>query len=308
AAVRLYKKQSENWDLLKAGQAALSAVKTNKFLFNSFEIHTQFNPLRINSTSADVSREAISNRPCFLCVENLPAEQLGLLYNEKYLILCNPYPVFSEHLTVTCTVHKPQRIKNSFADMLRLSRDFNDYCFFYNGPASGASAPDHLHFQACKKNDLPIEMDYEGMKNEYGTEIMNNGVSVYAIDDGIRRMLSIESLSIRLVSQTFKEIYKLYTNITRNQVEPMMNIITSYEEDSGWRVIIFFRKKHRPDAFFKEGEGNILISPASIDLGGVIITPLEKDFKKIDKDIISGILREVTIGMEEFEYIKTSLR
>jgi hypothetical protein len=307
AVRRLFKQQSENWDLLKAGLAALHDVKTNKFLFNGYEIHTQFNPLRINSTSADVSSEAVNNRACFLCAENLPAEQQGLLYNEKYLILCNPYPIFSEHLTAACTVHKPQRIKKSFADMLRLSRDFKDYCFIYNGPESGASAPDHLHFQACKKDTLPIDFDYEGMKNEYGTEIVSNALSVFAIDDGIRRMLSIESVSVRHLSKAFKEIYNLYSNISRNHVEPMMNIITSFGEESGWRVIIFFRKKHRPDAYFKEGDGNILVSPASIDLGGVLITPLEKDFIKIDKDIVSGILGEVALGVEEFEYIKTTL-
>ena len=88
----------------------------------------------------------------------------------------------------------------------------------------------------------------------------------------------------------------------------MMNIISSYEKEVGWRLIIFFRKKHRPDAYFKEDDDNILVSPASIDLSGVLITPLEKDFKKIDKEIITSIYREVSMGKEEFEYLKMKLK
>ena len=308
AVLLLFKQQSENWKLLKEGQDALSSVKTNKFFFNGYEIHTQFNPLRINSTTANVSAEAVKNRQCFLCIENLPEGQEGIIYKEKYSILCNPYPIFREHLTVSSIEHRPQRIKKSFKDMLLISRDFNNYCFIYNGPESGASAPDHLHFQACKKESLPINLDYEGLKNEYGEEIVKNEMTIYAIDDGIRKMLSLESVSAQALVKSFNKIYNSYLLIAKSHVEPMMNIITTCEEETGWRVIIFFRKKHRPDAYFKEDDDNILVSPASIDLGGVLITPLEKDFRKIDKDIISQIFGEVAIGMEEFEYIKTRIK
>jgi hypothetical protein len=308
AVLLLFKQQSENWDLLKEGLNALTTIKTNKFYFKGYEIQTQFNPLRINSTSANVSHDAIKNRQCFLCIENLPEGQEGIIYRKKYSILCNPYPIFREHLTVSSTVHEPQRIKKSFKDLLRLTRDLNNYCFIYNGPESGASAPDHLHFQACKKSELPINMDYEGMRTEYGKKIINDNVVAYAINDGIRRILALESISAQSLVKSFNIIYGSYVLIARSRVEPMMNIISTYEEDSGWRVIIFLRKKHRPDAYFKEGDGNILVSPASIDLGGVLITPMEKDFKKIDKDIISGIFKEVAIGKEEFEYITTRLR
>jgi dihydrodipicolinate synthase/N-acetylneuraminate lyase len=42
-------------------------------------------------------------------------------------------------------------------------------------------------------------------------------------------------------------------------------------------------------------------------MGGVLVTPFEKDFKKIDRDILSQIYREVSVGKEEFEYLKTKL-
>jgi len=108
--------------------------------------------------------------------------------------------------------------------------------------------------------------------------------------------------------KTFNLIYDLYSNVSKSHVEPMMNILSSYEEGSGWRIIIFFRKKHRPDAYFAEDDSNILVSPASIDLGGVFIVPLEKDFNKIDKDSVKQIYREVAMGKEAFEYLKTKLK
>ncbi len=304
----LFKQQSENWELLKNGLSSLNSINTKKFYFDGYEVLTQFNPLRLNSTMANVSPEAVKKRQCFICIENLPREQKGIIYKEKYIILCNPFPIFPVHLTISSIEHTPQRIKKSFTDLLQLSKDFSEFTIVYNGPESGASAPDHLHFQACRKDSLPIDIDYEGMKNEFGEEVTAGEVSVTAVDDGMRRIFSLEGTSDSLMNKTFNRIYSLYAPIAKSHVEPMMNIICTYEIESGWRVIIFFRKKHRPDAYFEENDGNILVSPASIDLGGVLITPLEKDFRKIDKDLVVSIFREVSIGKEEFEYIKTKLK
>ena len=304
----LYKHQKEEWPLLKKGVESLTSAEIHKFCFESYEIYTQFNPQRINSTTADVSEKAVKNRKCFLCTENLPDEQQGIIYKGKYSVLCNPFPIFPSHFTVAAIDHIPQRIKTSFEDILKLSKDFNEYCFIYNGPESGASAPDHLHFQAFRKDALPVNIDYEGLKNEYGVEMATGEVNIYSINDGIRKMISLESLSLRLLENAFNVIYSRYKNIAENKTEPMMNIITLYDNELGWRLIIFFRRKHRPDAYFQEGEDNIMVSPASIDLGGVLITPLEKDFKKTDKNIIKDIFREVCIDKEGFGYLTTKLR
>ncbi|HSD64853.1 MAG TPA: DUF4922 domain-containing protein [Ignavibacteriaceae bacterium] len=303
----LFNKQQKDWPLLQQGLEALSEVRSKKFIFDGYEIRTQYNPGRINSTTANVSTESIKNRKCFLCAENLPEKQEGILYNDYYSILLNPYPIFPQHLTISSLDHKPQRIKNTFNDMIQLSKDLTDFIIVYNGPESGASAPDHFHFQACKKDRMPVYNDYNNLKKKYGEEIRNNDVKVYGIDDGIRRIISIESPSSNDLIKTFRNIYDLYSIISKSHVEPMMNILTFYDETE-WKVIIFFRKKHRPDAYFRENEYNILVSPASVDLGGVLITPLEKDFNKIDKETITQIFREVLIGKEEFEYLKTKLK
>jgi hypothetical protein len=304
----LYKRQMAEWPMLKSGTDALSSVKKNKFFFNGYEIYTQYNPRRINSTTADISSEAIKKRQCFLCSQNLPDEQRGIIYRDKYVVLCNPFPIFRQHMTITNLEHKPQRIKKVFRYMLKLGKDLPDYCFMYNGPESGASAPDHQHFQACKKDALPVIDDYEGLKNEYGEKLRKDDLSVYAVSDGLRRMFFLESESVQALVKCFNSYYGLYAEISKSQVEPMMNIISIYQKESGWRMIIFLRGKHRPDAYFQEGNDNITVSPATIDLGGVMITPFEKDFKKIDKNILSQIYKEVSIGKEGFDYLKTKLK
>jgi hypothetical protein len=308
AVAHLFEKQKREWPLLIEGLDALREVKTNKFLFNGFEFHTQYNPRRITSTTADVSTEAVKNRKCFLCKENLPEGQEGIAYQDKYSILFNPYPVVPEHLTITSTEHKPQRIKNSFSDMIRLSKDLPEFTMLYNGPESGASAPDHLHFQAVKKNMLPINNDLENLKNKYGEMLINYEADVFCLDDGLRKFILVESASLKPLNGTFRKIYNLYSQISKSHVEPMMNILVSNFNETGWKVIIFFRKKHRPDAYFKEGESNILVSPASIDLAGLAIVPLEKDFQKINREVISQVFNEVAVGKESFEYLKTKLQ
>jgi Domain of unknown function (DUF4922) len=305
----LYKNQSENWPLLKQSLENLTLDKTKKFFFDGYEIRMQFNHGRIVSTTADVSVEAIKKRECFLCIENLPKEEQSVLYDNKYLVLCNPYPIFPGHLTCSNIEHIPQRIKNNFVNLIRISKDLPEITFLYNGPEAGASAPDHHHFQACRKNSFPIENDFDGLKNEYGTELISDeDLSVFAVDDGIRKFISIESLSHEITVKTFNDFYEAYSQISKGNLEPKMNIVSSYYEESGWRVIIFLRDKHRPDAYFKKDDENILVSPASIDLGGVLITPLEKDFMKIDKDMIKQIYSEVSLGKEGFDFLKMKLK
>ena len=79
--------------------------------------------------------------------------------------------------------------------------------------------------------------------------------------------------------------------------EPMMNVL-AWMEDGKWIICIFPRELHRPACYTAEGDQNILISPASVDLGGVFITPLEKDFEKITAEDIHAILSEVCISRQ----------
>jgi hypothetical protein len=309
AAKRLFEIQSVEWPMLKSGSNSLNIVKTKSFQFDGFKLKAQFNAGRITSTSAKVDPKSIGERKCFLCVENLPKEQKGILYNNNYIILCNPFPIFPTHFTLTKKEHQPQRILDTFPDMLDLSKDLSKhYTVIYNGPRCGASAPDHLHFQAGNKFFMPVDDEFHQIKNEYGKEIYeNDNLSVFAIDDGLRKCISIESLDKDLTIKTFNKFYITYSELMNEQQEPMMNLISFYEKDYGWRIIIFLRSKHRPDIYFAEESEKMLVSPAAIDLGGMCIFPREEDFNRISKDQLGNIFKEVFVDNNVLESLKNEL-
>jgi len=310
AAKRLFELQKEQWQMLSDGCDSLETVKSKSFQFDGFKIKVQFNTGRMTSTSAKVDPKSISERKCFLCIENLPSEQKGVLYNDKYIMLCNPFPIFSEHFTLTYKEHKPQRIIDTFTDMLYLSKDFSKYySVIYNGPRCGASAPDHLHFQAGNKFLMPIDDEFHQIKNEYGKQIFEDDtLSVFAIDDGLRKFISIESLDKELVVNTFNKFYKTYSELMNEEQEPMINIVSFYEEEYGWRIIIFLRAKHRPAVFFAEDKSKMLVSPAAIDLGGVCVFPREEDFNRITKEMIEKIFKEVFVDGKLLKKLQDDLK
>ena len=265
---QLFAEQLSNWELARNNYNLLEQVKTKTLVVDGLEYRVQFNPTRIISSAAKVDAQSIKERKCFLCTGNLPAEQNGIPFKGLYTILVNPYPIFPSHLTIPLMEHVPQRIASHFGDMLDLAHQLDNYIVFYNGPKCGASAPDHFHFQAGNKGFLPIEKNYK----------MYNAII-------------IESNNKEEVLNRFKQIYSTLPLVPEDD-EPMMNILVWYETDK-WIVCIFPRKKHRPSCYSAEGEANLLISPASVDLGGVFITPLEKDFEKITTEDIAGILNEI---------------
>ena len=204
----------------------------------------------------------------------------------------------------------PQRIKDSFESLLLLAKDLSKYYMvFYNGPECGASAPDHIHFQAAKKNVMPVDNEFNQLKDMYGEMIIeDNNLILSVINDGLRKFLSIESKEIDILKKTFNSFYEIISKILIYKEEPMMNILTYYEEKFGWRIIIFLREKHRPEFYYKEGKDNFLWSPAAVDLGGICIIPLEKDFQKISKEIIITGFNEITISKGKFSFIKKRLK
>lgn len=307
AAKLLLQIQINEWDKLGEGYKNLSRLKTKTFWFDGFKIKIQFNSGRILSTSAKVDVDSIKKRSCFLCEKNLPKEQKGIKVLENYLLLCNPYPVFPEHFTIVTTNHEPQKISSSFKDFVILSKLLSDnYTIIYNGPQCGASAPDHLHFQAGTKNFMPIENDFHSIKKEFGDTVFNSEeLTLTALYDGLRRFISMESIDNKILLKAFNIIYN---ELDENNGEPMMNLICNFDKEFGWRVIIFLRAKHRPSHYFLEGENQIIFSPAAIDLGGVCILPVENDFYKIDKQLLISIFNEVATSFNDFELLKVRLK
>jgi len=265
---QLFDEQLTNWKLARENYNSLKQVKVKTLFVDGREYKVQFNPARIISSAAKVDAQSIKERKCFLCAENRPPEQNGIPFKGRYTVLVNPYPIFPRHLTIPAVEHTPQRIDSRFEDMLDLARQLDNYVIFYNGPKCGASAPDHFHFQAGNKGFLPIEKDR-----------------------GRYNMICIESDKKAELLDRFRQIYDTMEQKSEDE-EPMMNLLVWYEGDK-WVVCIFPRKKHRPACYSATGDDNLLISPAAVDLGGVFITPLEKDFEKITAEDIDKILHEI---------------
>ena len=277
---QLTNQQLAAWSLARDNYRALEQVKVKTLDVNGQQYKVQFNPARITSSSAKVDAASISQRKCFLCSANRPAEQKGVPYKEDYTILLNPYPVFPRHLTIVLNEHAPQHIASRYGDMLDLAQLLDDDILFYNGPKCGASAPDHFHFQAGSKGLLPIEND----RNR-------------------SHAIIIESNDRQKMIHRFEQIYNSLP-LQPGDVEPMMNIITWHENQKSkiknqklpnWVTCLFPRKKHRPDCYWAEGENNMLISLAAVDLGGMFIMPLEKDFEKITAKNIADVINEVCL-------------
>jgi ATP adenylyltransferase/5',5'''-P-1,P-4-tetraphosphate phosphorylase II len=288
----LFENQLRDWDLAKTNFEALQQVKTKELNVDGALYKVQFNPARIVSSGAKVDAKSIQERKCFLCEENRPDVQTGLNFEaqsgEKYTILVNPFPIFPKHFTIPLKNHLPQLIKGRFIDMLDLSEEMSDFVLFYNGPKCGASAPDHFHFQAGNKDFLPLQ---NGWKNAVVEKLMETEkAKIFEINYSFPAF----AIAANDKAESLKLFETIYQSLPVNEGEnePMMNILTWYENKE-WITIVIPRSKHRPDCYFEEDEKNILLSPASVDLGGVFITPLEKDFDKLTSNHIQMILNEV---------------
>ena len=287
----LYDEQKKTWPLLAEACSNLSFIKTRKLSEKNYNVYLQYNPARAVSSGAAVDAESIKKRPCFLCNDNLPGEQQGILYCNQYLILCNPAPIFNNHYTIVALKHEPQKITKSITWLLRLSADaFPEYTVFYNGPACGASAPDHLHFQMIPVNALPFLSELKELPPVKETSSVRYSM-VESID---RSIIVLESGNANELTEQFSRLLKAVQKILLTKDEPLVNIICTYTGDC-WRLFIFLRQKHRPDAYFAEGKNRIFISPGAIDMAGVIITPCLDDYKRLNGNSIRDIYREVSM-------------
>ena len=301
-AKALYHQQINSWELAKKNYSDLKSIKKKTFQFDGFQIVVQFNPGRMVSSTAKVDVKSIKERPCFLCLNNLPVEQKGLICNENYILLLNPFPIFEEHFTIPQVKHIPQEIYNNFGDMLNVAEELgSSYTIFYNGPKCGASAPDHMHFQAALENIMPIENEYNSIVKHSKVLLQKDGIRVSAVSNYLRNFYLIESASKLLVDKEFKRLYKTIVDVTSTREEPLLNIVVTFSDK--WRVFLFPRKAHRPKEFFAEGNEKILLSPASVDFAGLLITPREEDFEKITKDKIVDIFNQTTIRNDLFEKV-----
>lgn len=299
---QLIDEQLVNWPLARDNYEGLKNVEARTLRINpSTELRIQFNPGRIRSSAAKVDAKSIKERKCFLCPGNLPQEQNGVDFGD-YMVLVNPFPIFSRHLTIPHKAHVDQLIEGRFGDMLKLARELPDFVLFYNGPRCGASAPDHFHFQAGNKGFLPIEEEYRWHPRK-SLLFDRKDIKVHTVENYLRKTLVLESNNKKLLETWFSKIYRFLSKLQKNEQEPMLNILCSWEQDS-WRVVVFPRREHRPRQFYAEGAEQLLLSPASVDFGGVLITPRKEDFEKLNSDIVTNIFHQVTLDDDSWHLVK----
>ncbi|MBP1641171.1 MAG: hypothetical protein H6Q17_2754 [Bacteroidetes bacterium] len=295
------------WELPKRHYMALNKVETKTMKVGGVEMTVQFNPSRIVSSAAKVDVTSIKERKCFLCKAHLPQEQEGIPFGNGYLILVNPFPIFPRHFTIPALEHTDQLIRTRLGDMLDVARELNGCVIFYNGPKCGASAPDHMHFQAGNRGFLPLEKNWNSVYREQAEVIVDHSeIKVSRLPYYPHAALALESMDKEAMKQQFEKIYSLLT-VPQDSPEPMLNLLCRFE-DGLWTLWVFPRKLHRPWQYFAEGDDNLLISPASVDLGGVFITPLEKDFEKITSTDIEDILRQISMDADEFDLLCSRLK
>jgi SpoIID/LytB domain protein len=291
---KLWEKQLIEWPLAGKNYKELGEIQTKSLELDGISFRVQFNPNRIQSTTANVSQAVITERPCFLCDFNRPAEQNSLTF-EDFHILVNPFPVFPMHFTLAGK-HTPQRIHGQFGTFLKLAGQLNDCVVFYNGPKCGASAPDHMHFQAGNKGFLPLEYDLKQWKLNNTNPIYSNGtIKLYQLKELFRNGWLLEGTDKTALETVFEQLLSSLRKFAQiGQSEPMLNLIGWHEND-GWKCLIFPRKAHRPSCYFKEKDEQILVSPASVEMGGVIVTSRDEDFERLDQMALKKILEEVTL-------------
>ncbi len=297
----LCNRQVQEFPLARDNFKALKQVVCREVPFTNFLIRLQYNPARIISTNAKIDKDTLRKRACFLCPEHMPQEQKGIPFGEKYHIFINPYPIFHEHFTAPSNEHTPQRIAGRFTDLLDLAKTFPAYTVFYNGPASGASAPDHFHFQIVPRHIMPLEQDVENNILQ-DSLIRDDFFTLYRLKNYIREVFILKSSDSKQLLHLFEELQTAIGKVIAYEQEPRFNLLSWYA-DNQWTVCIFPRKCWRPRQFFLEGEAHIMFSPGSVDMAGLIIAPRKEDFERYTPELLTDLFSQVSINTTELNDI-----
>ena len=301
---RFFNRQLEMWEDARHRFRDLKHVEVHQL---SDQLKVQFNPARIVSTGAKIDKHTLGERPCFLCERNRPKEQMTKQIDDHFQLLVNPFPILPVHFTIPATKHQPQSIYRHYGEMHRLLSLHSELMVFYNGPKCGASAPDHLHFQAGTSGVLPLQTNWQRLSRSLTDVIsLNDDEKISVLRDFLVPAFVIISKSEDSDEELFHRLYRSMP-MRGDESEPMMNIIAWRKGDEFISVVIP-REKHRPDAYFAEGEAQMMVSPGALDMAGLIITPREEDFSKINLDKATALLRECGISAEKMEAIVSNLK
>ena len=301
---RFFNRQLEVWTDARHRFRDLKHVETRQF---SDQLKLQWNPARIVSTGAKIDKKTLGERPCFLCDKNRPKEQMSKQIDEKFHLLVNPFPILPVHFTIPARKHQPQLIYKNYGEMHRFISLHSDLMVFYNGPKCGASAPDHLHFQAGTNGILPLQTNWQRLSRNLTDIIsLNDEEKISVVRNFIVPAFVIISKSAESDEALFRRLYKAMPQ-RGDETEPMMNII-SWRKGEEFISVVIPREKHRPEAYFAEGDAQFVVSPGALDMSGLIITPREEDFRKLTEEKALSLLQECGVSEEKMNAIIAKLK
>ena len=306
------------WPLASSNFRSLKNAEIREMEVGGLKVRCQHNPERIRSSAARVDSTSIKARKCFLCAENRPPEQSSMQFEgrkgRKYDILVNPYPIFPSHLVIARNAHVPQTIWHRVVDMTDIARHFPDFTVFYNGPECGASAPDHMHFQACPRGLMPLENEIDRLfKDNAGGLDFITSVQEAELFHYKGFTKGVFAMRARTSKSFAKLFYRLLDCLPCRETspEPMFNLLVWYsvrpsEKVSGishgrfgeYRAVLVARERHRSHHYFSEGDDHLTMSPGCADMAGLFIVPQADDFAKINPELICEMLSEVSIDGE----------
>ncbi len=289
---RFFNRQLEKWDDARQHYRDLQHVETKEL---GDYLKAQFNPARIVSTGAKIDKQSIAERPCFLCAQNRPAQQIIKEIDGSYELLVNPFPILQSHYTIPSRSHQPQRIADGYAEIYKFLTLYPNLMVFYNGPKCGASAPDHLHLQAGTSGMLPLQSGWQRLSRSL-TPVMTvaDDEGIFFVSDYVSPAFAIKSKTVDTGKQLFKNLYRALEQIQTDADEPMLNVV-AWRLNDEYLLVVFPRRKHRPDCYYAKGSGQMLISPGALDMSGLIITPRREDYERLTAEKADEILREVSL-------------
>ena len=296
-----FEEQLACWPQAKERYANLGNVRLRKF---DNGLTLQYNPSRAVSTGAKVDSESVKKRECFLCGANRPACQMVESALGNFDVLINPFPILPFHFTLAWKEHTPQLLENMYSDMLLFAKEWQDMAVFYNGAKCGASAPDHAHLQTVRKNDIPLFADEwnESISDNLEPLLMADGNGIYKTHGYAVPLFQVRASNVGASVALMQRLLSAMPCID-DEAEPRMNVICCYERGEGWVTTVIPRSQHRPASYCATGECGRMVSPGTLDMSGLIVTPLEKDFAEIDANEALSLIKEVALSDEAFENI-----
>lgn len=293
------------WPLARNNFRALKSAQERTLRAGELEVKLVNIPQRSISTNARTDSASLSARPCFLCAANRPPQQNVIGFegakNKKYNIQVNPYPILPNHFVIPSVEHTPQSIWHRYVDMLRLAKRRPGFTIIYNGPCSGASAPDHFHFQAVPSNVLPLENDIRTLRRQkFITNVSDARLFEYS--GYVNGVFAIWGRSSKSMNRMFYRLLDC-ADILPGDTEPRFNLYT-FRQDSMYCTVVLFRTSHRSNHYFSEDPARHLsMSPGCVDMGGIFVTIDKSDFGRLDDEMLADMLGQITISAQEHKRI-----